>query len=289
MHQAPVNGQVVGLDLRRGGPYLATVDGEDETRRVTKLQSSNGPTDGNPSWHGADRVALAVPDASVMVKCLNVPAGVQTLADEVVDFELAESLLEDPAAFLFQSAKGGQSDRRLGMIYRRETLSGLAEHAGLADLEPSRLSFASRALALGRGYLGFCERTAGEFIGLVDLAGSAASVCFIVQDRVADLAWVDLRGIVLDTDTGRRQFAIDLKTVVNFRRAALQDRGVTWPLSALIVSGDQVDGHLREIIRGFFPGGVEAPRFRQSLINADSNATSENPELFLVALGLTSN
>jgi len=278
-----------GLDIRRDTLYLADVKHRDDRFEVTRLREAKLADTWVELVSPDTQLAVAVPDASVMVKNLLIPASSPGPVESLVSFELAESLLEDLSEFRFQTVPTGQPGRYLGLIYRRECLRELTARLGMGETTASPVTHQLRALALGRGYLTCCERAAGELIGLVDLGGDTASVCLLLQNAVVDLASVDLRGFDLNHDTGRKQFAIDLKTVVNFRRAALQDRGVGLPLSTVILSGDKADGRLREMVRGYFPGGVEAPRFRTALFRPEGGVADTNPEHYLVALGLAAN
>lgn len=289
MHPETVTTAAIGLDIRRDTFYLAEVTRREDGFEVSRLHQAKVAEAAAEFMLPGVQLAVAVPDASVMVKNLLIPASSPGAVESVVSFELAESLLEDLSEFRFQTVPTGQPGRYLGLIYRRESLRELTARLGVPETEAAQVTHLLRALALGRGYLAFCERAAGELIGLVDLGGDTASVCLLLQNGVVDLASVDLRGFDLTHDTGRKQFAIDLKTVVNFRRAALQDRGVGLPLSTIILSGDNVDGRLREMVRGYFPGGVEAPRFRLGLFRPECGLAETNPEHYLVALGLAAN
>jgi len=288
MHQETVTLPAVGIDDRGDALYLAEITRRQETLQVARLSRlSDRGAIGN-DWPERARVVMAVPDAMVIVKSLQIPASAPGPVDSIIRFELAESLLDDISEFQFQTEMTGRTGKYLGLVYRRALLRDLTERVGLGDSGRS-VCHQARALALGRGYLTFCDRAAGELIGLVDLGGEAASVCLVFQESIVDLAAVDLRGLDLDKDTGRKQFAVDLKTVVNFRRAALQDRGINVPLSTVVMSGERADGRLREMVRTYFPGGVDLPRVRLSHFGPDSGIADVNPELWLVALGLTAN
>jgi hypothetical protein len=276
----------IGIDRRRDGVYLVRLnsgqpDTPPELHRLTDLGESRSLLD------DASRVCLAVPDCEVQVKTLHLPVTAGAAPDDVIRFELAESLLEDVSSFQFETLPAADEGRHLGLIYRKERLDQLAADYGLDGTASERLSCQSRALALGRGYLEFCERATGDFLCVVDVAADAASVCFLLKDAVADLAHIDLRNFDPESEKGRRQFAVDLKTIVNFRRALLMDRGITLPLSGLVLAGDGVDDEFRSVVREYFPTGVEPPRLRPT--DPALQLEGVSPEAFLVALGLAAN
>jgi len=281
-----MNEPKVGIDRRRDGVYLARLNSglpgaPPELRHLTDAGESRSLLD------DASRVCLVVPDCEVQVKTLHLPVTAGAAPDDIIRFELAESLLEDASTFQFETLPAADEGRHLGLIYRKERLGELAADYGLDGTAPDRLSFHSRALALGRGYLEFCERATGDFLCVVDVAADVASVCFLLRDAVADLAHIDLRNFDPESEKGRRQFAVDLKTVVNFRRALLMDRGITLPLSGLVLAGDGVEDQLRSVVREYFPTGVEAPRLKPG--DPAIQIDDRQPEAFLVALGLAAN
>jgi hypothetical protein len=278
----------VGVDRRRDGFYLARLDLEQPGSAVGLSRHEDLGKSGE-EFSDSSRISVAVPDREVQVKALRLPVTAGAAINDVIRFELAESLLEDSAAFEFEAVPTADSDNQLGLIYRKETLDDLTSRYGLGEINRESLTYQARALALGRGYAKFCERAAGEFLCVVDLAENAASVCFLVKDTVVDLSRIDPGDFDPASETARRQFAIDLKTIVNFRRALLMDRGITLPLSTLVLSGDGVDDDFRAKVRDYFPSGVEAPRLRASVLTGENVEAGLAPEAFLVALGLAAN
>ena len=87
----------------------------------------------------------------------------------------------------------------------------------------------------------------------------------------------------------REQLAVDLKTIVSFRLSSLMDRGVSTPLSTLILSGQGVDDDLRQVLQTYFPVGVKAPLLNPGYLAESVRDALPSTERFLVALGLTVN
>ena len=80
-----------------------------------------------------------------------------------------------------------------------------------------------------------------------------------------------------------------LKTLVNFKLASLRDDGITVPLSALIITGDQIGVKERLVLKQFFSAKVVPFSLIPPLVDFANQGGIQQPEQFLVALGLTVN
>ena len=173
------------------------------------------------------------------------------------------------------------------MILRRDRAAKVCESLG-CDLQTDGdgLSFQLRSIGLGRGYLAFCQKEEAELVCLVDLARGVASICLVYGSDIVDVASLVTDTFDLANETGREQFAVDLKTVINYRQVTLSEIGISVPLSSLLLVGDQVDDDFRKIVQTYFPIGVRAPKVHDGFLAGVDLESTESLPLFLVALGL---
>jgi hypothetical protein len=80
--------------------------------------------------------------------------------------------------------------------------------------------------------------------------------------------------------------AVEFKTVVNFKLAMFLQDGVTVPLSALLLSGDNVEGEVCKVLERFFSVDIDTPKINSGFFAQPSELTSIPLEKYLVALGL---
>jgi hypothetical protein len=270
-----------GFDIRNDGLCIAQVRYNDDGWQIEMTGQQSEIEDQQNLLGESDRCCLGVPDSCVIVKSLQFPTSTGASIEDIVRFELASSLLEDESHFRYESLPDEHGGRHIGLIYRDELLRELCERWLPREIEKDRISYCARALALGKGYLQFCERAEGDLVLLVDVSTDAASICFLYKDSITEMANVVTASLDLTSEDGRRKFAVDLKTIVNFKRAAMQDRGVISPLSSLVVFGEPVDREFRELLQTYFPAGVRELRFQADLPDLSDNC--------LVALGLAAN
>jgi len=279
-----------GID-RRGQIVLAATTASESGRiTIERLQRLEGEPDKNRDWTKSAGVTLAVPDHMAIVKSVRTEAGDESTAGDRLHFELAQSLLESEDNFVFAFQATGDDLRHLGMVLRRETASQLCESFG-CDYGScrDRLSFQLRSVGLGKGYLTFCKQEEGELICLTDLAGSVASICFVHGSNIVDTASLSMTEHDLTSVSGQDRFAIELKTIVNYKQAALMDAGICVPLSSLLFTGDNVNDAFRQAVQTYFPMGVNSPRLHDGFFGGIEDETLESWPLFLVALGLAVN
>ena len=279
---------VIGLDIRGDGCCVARVRTDNGSALVESLQCVASADSLTPLLAGG-RSVLAVPDRNVIVKTIPPPQIQNVAVADLVRFELGRTLLDDEAEFAFDYAQAGTDGRLLGLGYRRAYLRQICRPWGLDDESVDRVRFRSRALALGRGYLAHCERDPGDLVALADLNPPAVSICMIYRDSVVDLAWLDITALDLAAPADRERFAVDLKTMLNFRRGSLRDSGISMPLAALIVTGDLAVDQMQPTLQQYFPSGILVPRLRPALFSDPESAASDAALRFLVALGLAAN
>lgn len=278
-----------GIDQRGGGLFAVSLRNDDGRMVVDRLEANLGSLDERRDLVQDGTVGLAVPDRLVMVKRLQVESSFAGSLQDRVHFELAQSLLEGEDEFHFDYLTVDGENRYLGMIVRREHLAAIVDRYTLGSLQADhRLSFQARAVALGKGYLAFCSSQNGDLTALVDLAGAAASISFIYHRQIVDIAALRT-GYDLSGESGRERFAVDLKTLVNYRLSTLFQSGISVPLGKLLLSGDAADDELFLKVQSYFPVGVDRPDLLEGYFSSCEEATRESLPLYLVALGLTVN
>lgn len=278
-----------GIDQRGSGLFAVSLRNDDGRMVVDRLEANLGSLDERRDLVQEGAVGLAVPDHLVMVKQIQLEGSFTGSLQDRVHFELAQSLLESEDEFHFDYLAVDGENRYLGMIVRREHIAAIVDRHTLGSLRADhRLSFQARAVALGRGYLAFCSSQDSDLTALVDLAGAAASVCFIYHRRIVDIAALST-GCDLSSESSRERFAVDLKTLVNYRLSTLFQSGVSVPLGKLLLSGDAADDELFRKVQSYFPVGVDRPGMLEGYFSACGESTREALPMYLVALGLTVN
>jgi len=277
----------IGLDRRGEVIYAARVElhaGRPEVKALAQFDETHPKghhllADANP--------VFAVPDGEVTIKNITLPADEVDNVDTKVRFEMVQSLLEDEAEFLFDSAATGQPNRYLGVILRRSVFDALVHESYGFDADTAGADlWRVRAAALGRGYLEFCRREKGDLVCLADFGHGLLSVCFVYRNDIVGLAHLELDKFNLQDEADIRRMAVEFKTIVNFKLASFFEQGLTLPLSSLLLSGDCPNAKVSETVSGFFSVEVSTPQANPAFFS-DSAAPAEIPfDKYLVALGL---
>jgi hypothetical protein len=279
---------VIGLDQRQGAVYAARVEHKTGRPEVKVLAVVDEGSDLPAELLENGRAVVAVPDNEVTVKRITLPVNDVNHLDLKIRFELAQSQLEDEEDFCFDIISTGRLNGFLGVIIRRTALSEIRSRLiGSTTAGESDAGWRVRAAALGRAYLAFCRREGGELVCLADFNGPLASLCFVFRDHIVALAHLALARFDLTTPDGVRSAVVELKTVLNFRLAALFQEGITLPLSGLIVCGEAAGEEFRSTLGEFFPAGITSPNINSGFFTDPSQLASHPPDSFLVALGLT--
>lgn len=291
MVEAP--GVIVGLDQRDGRCHLAGVEQQTGRAEIKALVSVESEQVASHQLLGGGCIVYAVPDELVMVKKISLGDITPDLADSAARFELAQSLLEDEREFYFDIISTGSGNQFLGTITRRQranqlitaVLPGDPNHARV-DKKRYPFTCRARAVALGKGYLAFCHRDAGELICLADFTEHLVSVCFVRHNNLVGLDRLKISGFDLSTDTGIGRMAVEFKTMVNFKLTSLFDNGVTVPLAALLINHDP-GSRVAEALSVYFPNIIGVPRINTGFFSDPSVADTTHLPDYLVALGLT--
>lgn len=277
----------VGVDRRDDTAFAARVQTGSGRPQIMALVRSDCQHLVDHNLLRDSEMIFSVPDCEVMVHRLSLEADNKTEFELRARFELAQSLLDDESAFVYDTVPGDSPHRRLGMVMRRERLESLMPQRfpglyGGPQSGPSR----PRAVALGYGYLGFCRPAGGEFVCLADFTARQASLCFVYKGRIIGLGHLGSDYMNTDDTAGLRRLGIEFKTVVSFQSAGLFSRGVSVPLSRILVTGD-ASGRIAEELAGHFTAQVDHPQINPGFFSDPAKTPQRPLGDYLVALGLT--
>jgi hypothetical protein len=279
-----------GLDWRGDRLLLAATSQESGRLVVERLEEVEPPETASPLLTGEHNVRLAVSDLQSMVKIIRLADTGSVGLEDRLKFELIQSLLEDAQAFCFDYVSTGMNERHLGFIWRREYLADLSRRLGLASLpDGSQVSYRARSIALGRGYLAVCDGRDDNLTVLADLAGESASLCYVYNRQIVEVAAMPLGSYDLGSDTGRRRFGVDLRTLMNYKQSILLDAGISVPLTGLLLTGATVDDAMLASVRESFPIEVGRPKLHDGFFGSVGEDVRGSLPLYLTALGLTVN
>ncbi len=276
-----------GIDIQSTNTYFTLVDFQSGRPQVRSMQMLSADAQVLSSCHEVSAATLSVPDAEVLVKHLRLPGQDPGAVEQRLKFELSRSVLESEGTFLFDYHAVDDSEHYLGFIFRREQLARLAEQVGLGTADSPALQYRLRSLGLARGYLTFCRQEEG-LVCLADVTPSSVSICLLYGSRVIDVAGLTTGGRGLDGVADQEQLAVDLKTVVSYRLNSTADRGISLPLSSLIVSGPDITSDVRDTLQRYFSVPIAPPRINPAYLEG-LPSVDQPADAFLVALGLTVN
>lgn len=276
----------IGIDRRGDLFYVARVDhgsGRQEVKALLRLEQHHV---GDHHLLQGGQSVLSLADENVLVKRL--PIGGSD--DLMVRFELAQALPEQQTEYWFDSISSGIEGQVIGLIVRRDRLreyvdTTLGDHAaGFSDAR-----YQMRAVALAAGYLNFCRRAGGEPVCLADFTRTSVSLAFTYQGMVVDVCHLPLGKFNPDSEEDNIRMAMEMKTLVNFRGAALFSEGITTPLSSLVVSGENVTNNMIGNIQKMFTIDISRPAINTGFFSSEADLTGVPLENYIVALGLAAN
>ena len=283
------NGRV-GLDCR-GHSFLIAEVAEDGGRpSIAGLIVSDQPPGERFGPDDERAVGMTISDRLATIKVVFLDHASGLPEEDLVRFELGRALLEPEREFEMGVERTGTDGRYLGVTVRRHCLKDVGKAFGFGDLDiRPGMHFEVRSIAIGRGYLAYCHPSEGDLMALVDLAGEVASICLLYRRRVVDVASIVLTSLEEVGPGWAERFAVDLKTVINFRMANLLDAGIGVPLSRLLLWGERVDDSFRESLQSMFPIAIGEPSLNEALFANAVDTGGPTANRFLAALGLTVN
>jgi len=276
----------IGIDYRGGLFYVARIDhgtGRHEVKALLRLEKQHL---GDHHLLQGGQLILSLADENVLVKRLQLDND----DDLLVQFELAQTLPDQSTDYYFDSVTSGLERQVIGLAVRRDRLREyVATILGDRAAIFSDARYQMRAAALAAGYLNFCRRTGGDLVCLADFTPASASLAFTYQGMVVDVCHLPLAKFDLALLESSARMAVEMKTLVNFRCAALFSEGITTPLSSLIVSGETVTNGLIKNIQSMFTIDISRPAINTGFISSQADLTGVPLENYVVALGLAAN
>ncbi len=275
---------VFGID-QRGDQYLVALAEENSGhRRVVSLLSLDRSEIKSYDFSKASEIVLAVPDRQVFVKHMSNPATGWRISGDIARFELMLSLLDSENLYRYDTVLNQPGKPGLGLLARAEELSQWTVTVLGCRQLPAPVQHQMRAVALGRGFLKFCHREDPEPVCVVDFNGDAASMALVLNESIADVTCFSTPQCSPDDKSQVSRLITELKTLIDFRAAALpgQSDGVRAP--KVIVSGNP---ELRKAIQERLGFSVGEPRVMSHLIGIQPASPPSIAENFLAALGLT--
>lgn len=272
---------VLGIDIR--GEMICTASVGEANGRNVILRLAQAPVTERMQFPDKVTLAIAVPDDSVMVKNYLMPNVAGSNIDLRLQFEMAQSLLDESDQFQFAVVKTGLPDRYLGLISRKTSIKSLGDKLAI-PAESSTLPLA-RGAALGKGFRKFGKMPGGELLGVMDITPTKLSLCLLYRGEVTALGHLKLDEYSLTDELSLKRLAMEVKTLVSFKLATLAEMGLSLPMSSLTVTGEISDLLLEQLSR-YFPSGLARGEVDRSKLGPGLD-DSVRPELFFPALGLT--
>jgi hypothetical protein len=280
---------VIGLDRDGASICMAEVAFESGRERIVALRETTPDMTPHLGLEPSSAMVVAVPDRAAIVKRLAVPKPLSISVSDYCRFEIEQSLLDSPGEFCLDHYHVEETDSVLGFAIRRERLSENLQSYGFSNgsSPPPDTGCRTRALALGLGYLSFCDGHPGRVTGLADICTSGVSLCLIHDRRIVMVSYLGAEGYDPRSYDGRHRLAIELKTVFNFLTDSSRSAEVSQPLSHLLLSGSGLDSELEEVVGDYFPGSVSRAKINTGFLANPGELDNIVAERFLVALGLT--
>jgi len=274
-----------GIDCQDGRVVLARVDngGERPVGKTLGVVEGDCPA-GHDCLCGSAPI-LVVPDREVIVKLMLVPGTEKVHDRRLLEFELAACMLESERNFVFDAIPTGFPQQHLGLVYRRERLAQLYDRIGLWPKQRFAAGRCrARSVALGRGFMSFCQQLEDELVCLIDIAGEDGSVCLLRHGDIVNVGCFGASGLTDSDPETTRRIAIEAKTIVSFKLASLGQGAGPMPPPRLLLSGESVSPAARDIFADYFAGEIGRPQLDMTRMTPDIQAPT-NPECWLAALG----
>lgn len=273
----------IGIDCRDNLYYAARVNysgGRPDVKALLRLDKEN-----LKSHHllKGDNIIFSIADDNVIFKKIRINKEDNRLSKKI-NFELSQSMLDEDSNFLFDYIESYNSNRFMGMIVNRSVIEKLISDLSLS--ESDKVGFLARSVGLAKGYMTFCRQTGGELIALLDFNSPIVSIAFLYKNKIIDLAHVKMENKDLNNESGLNKLAVEIKTMLNFKQAALSDEGVSLPLSAIVVSGYDFENQIFLKFKEYFNLPLSYPEINPAYFDYSQDTKQIPLEKYLVALGL---
>lgn len=267
--------------------YTARVENDGTRWKVTSLAASADDIDGEALDSG--RLFFGVATHLAVVKKITVPRSSSPYAAEAAEFEMAQSLLEEPDQFYYETLAlddAGGCRRFLVVAYHRPEIDRLIQTYQETLRKPS--GFKLDAVALAAGYHAFCRREPGELQVLADLETDRAVVAILHRGKTYAVDYLHMAPGEKLSPAAIRKMAAEFKMMLSFHLAGLFQDGVSVPLSRIVLSGTYArDPLVVTALKEHFTAEIALPHFHEGYFQPAATTIERHPpERFLIPLGL---
>ncbi|MEA1981009.1 MAG: hypothetical protein U9N54_08550 [candidate division Zixibacteria bacterium] len=229
---------------------------------------------------------FAIPDSQVMLKQIRISPESQYSTHEQAKFEMIQSVLEDESVFSFESEETSQTNNIIGTIFRKERSDKLIASYNANNFDKNRIKkFRVRSLALGKGYLNFCHPETGELACIADFCKEVVSICLIYQKKILNVASIDLQKFDFSNENDIDKITMEFKTILNFKLSSIFDKGITVPLSSLMIIGG--NEQLVSKFSDYFKLKPFLPKINHGFFSNPKKLEQIPLHNYLIALGLS--
>lgn len=274
--------RILGLDIAGGRRKAVEVAVTKSGARITSISSHLIDERVRPeSEPNGTKNYLSIADNLVMVKEVSIANPDYDNIEGQIKFELKHSLPEDPEQFCYDTIATDQKNRFICLLTRKTVLSDLLTK------EKDISGFKMRGVALGLGFLRYCDNQPGGPICLTDFSDRRASLCFIKDNRIVALGHFDWQRLTSGSDRDMYRLAAELKTFLNFKLNSLSRHYQDVELESLYICGHSFPDEDIEILERKLALKVGEPALRPCCLSESVSETGLAAKDFLVALGLT--
>ncbi len=274
--------RILGLDIAGGKRKAVEVAITENGARITSISSQLFDEKVRPEAepNGTENY-FSIADNLVMVKEVSIANPDADRIEGQIKFELKHSLPDDPEQFCYDMIATNQKNRFICLLTRKTVLSDILAR------EKNISGFQMRGVALGFGFLRYCDNQSGGLICLTDFSDRRASLCFIKDKRIVALGHFDWQRLTSGSDRDMFRLAAELKTFLNFKLNSLCKHYPEVELESLYICGHLFTDEDIEILERKLGLKVGEPVIRRSCLSDSVSKAGISAIDFLVALGLT--
>ena len=276
----------IGIDSCDDTYFVARVDnhsGRPDIKALIRFDSNH--FNGHHLLEG-NKIIVSLPDNQTTIKHLRISESED--AKLKVQFEMETAQLEKSNNFVYDVIPTQLENYYLGLSFRIKTLQSLLDPFVKQNGDNSYTTGGMmRAVALANGYLSFCQQSGGEFGAIIDFGKQSASVAFFYQEKIVDVASLPVGDSFKSDEKLFHRALTELKTFLNYKISGLREKGLSVPLSRLLVPKDLFADNQLDMLKNVLKVEITFPEIHSGFIS-ESNKNQEIPlNKYLVALGLT--
>lgn len=208
--------QKLGIDFCGHTRRIAQVDDSSGVVAVTGLHRTSAEAPIAELSQISLPVTIAIPDDQAIVRMVQTADVDSAMAESAARFEAATALVSRDSAVrttVERIVLPGFPGRWLTSSVHESVLEQLTHRALADDSRPNTISFITRSVALGRGYLRVCETSESPNAVVIHAGEDSTAICFVCHGRIVGTAQ-------LRADPGNGECArwiSELQMVVNYR------------------------------------------------------------------------